>query len=134
MWKPQMWAGFTLVVVSAWVVPPAANAGPGDATVPVIEPVVLEELAHDPAAFTEGFEIDGSALYEGTGLAGASQMRELDPATGTVRRDADSGPGMPAGRRRLGSVLRRRTPDPQRRHQPAAVPRSGHLRRDRRRR
>jgi len=83
-----MWAGFTLVVVSAWVVPPAANAGPGDATVPVIEPVVLEELAHDPAAFTEGFEIDGSALYEGTGLAGASQMRELDPATGTVRREA----------------------------------------------
>ncbi len=83
-----MWAGFTLVVLSTWVVPPAANAGPGDATVPVIEPVVLEELAHDPAAFTEGFEIDGSALYEGTGLAGASQMRELDPATGTVRRTA----------------------------------------------
>ncbi len=83
-----MWAGFTLVVVSTWVVPPAANAGPGDATVPVIAPVVLEELAHDPAAFTEGFEVDGPALYEGTGLAGASQMRELDPATGTVRREA----------------------------------------------
>ncbi|HYJ56796.1 MAG TPA: glutaminyl-peptide cyclotransferase, partial [Mycobacterium sp.] len=41
-----------------------------------------------PAAFTEGFEIHGPALYEGTGMAGASQLRELDPATGAVRREA----------------------------------------------
>jgi glutamine cyclotransferase len=48
---------------------------------------VLAELPHDPAAFTQGLELgpDG-ALYEGTGVAGRSQLRELDPATGAVRR------------------------------------------------
>ena len=43
---------------------------------------MLEEIAHDPGAFTEGFEIDGGVLFEGTGLAGGSQLRKLDPATG----------------------------------------------------
>lgn len=75
-----------VVVAFGWVATTAAGAGPGDATAPVIEPVVLEEIAHDPDAFTQGFEMDGNSLYEGTGLAGASEMRELDPATGAVRR------------------------------------------------
>ncbi|HJT94803.1 MAG TPA: glutaminyl-peptide cyclotransferase [Mycobacterium sp.] len=61
---------------------PAANAEP----VPVVTPVVLAVLPHDTAAYTEGLELDGSALYEGTGLAGESQLRELDPASGAVRR------------------------------------------------
>lgn len=47
---------------------------------------VLGEVPHDPAAFTQGFEIDRGALLETTGLAGQSQLRELDPATGAVRR------------------------------------------------
>lgn len=70
-------------------VAPVAHAEPA----PVITPVVLGELAHDPSAFTEGFELAGAGpaavLYEGTGLAGSSQLRELDPATGTLRRAAD---------------------------------------------
>lgn len=82
-----MWAGAAVVVAVGWAATTAANAGPGDATAPVIEPVVLEELVHDPEAFTQGLEIDGAVLYEGTGLAGASQMRELDPSTGAVRRE-----------------------------------------------
>ncbi|NVN49900.1 Glutamine cyclotransferase [Mycolicibacterium hippocampi] len=82
-----MWAGLALAFVGAAAVLPGAHAQPSD-TVPVIEPVVLEELAHDPEAFTQGFEIDGAVLYEGTGLAGASQMRELDPVTGEVRRES----------------------------------------------
>jgi glutamine cyclotransferase len=44
------------------------------------------EVPHDPAAFTQGFEIADGALYEGTGRAGSSQLRELDPDTGEVRR------------------------------------------------
>jgi len=47
---------------------------------------VLGEVSHDPAAFTEGLEFHGGALLETTGLAGQSQLRELDPATGAVRR------------------------------------------------
>jgi glutamine cyclotransferase len=62
--------------------PPIAQASP----VPVVEPVVLAEIPHDPDAFTQGFEISGATLYEGTGLVGESQMRQLDPDTGEVIR------------------------------------------------
>ena len=49
---------------------------------------MLATLAHDPTAFTEGLVLDGSGLYESTGLVGRSQLRELDPDTGDVRRSA----------------------------------------------
>lgn len=62
---------------------PAAN-GPA----PVIKPVVLEELPHDETAWTQGLELAGPILYEGTGIAGRSQVRELDPVTGAVKRAA----------------------------------------------
>jgi glutamine cyclotransferase len=61
---------------------PTAHAEP----VPVVTPVVLAVIPHDDGAYTEGLELDGSTLYEGTGLAGQSQMRELDPVSGAVRR------------------------------------------------
>ena len=58
---------------------------------PVLRPQVLAELPHDTTAFTQGLEIstgsDGDGvLYEGTGLEGRSQLRELDPETGVVER------------------------------------------------
>jgi glutamine cyclotransferase len=65
-----------------------------EATAPVLRPTVLAETPHDTTAFTQGFEIDGAALYEGTGLAGESQLRELDPATGEVRRSVPVPDGM----------------------------------------
>lgn len=61
---------------------PTAQAQP----VPVVTPVVLAVFPHGTDAYTEGLELDGTTLYEGTGLAGESQMRELDPVTGAVRR------------------------------------------------
>ncbi|AFM19789.1 glutamine cyclotransferase [Mycolicibacterium chubuense NBB4] len=88
MWRK--WIGAVLAVGVGTVLSPPAQA---DSGVPVVEPVVLGELTHDPAAFTEGFEIDGKTLYEGTGLAGGSQLRELDPVTGALRRAVD----MPGG-------------------------------------
>lgn len=60
-------------------------AAPGTGTVPVIRPEVLEELPHDPAAFTQGLELHDGTLYEGTGRVGESEIRALDPATGAVR-------------------------------------------------
>lgn len=83
------WRTWAALVPMAWLVGagvPHAQAVPA---APVVEPVVLAETAHDPAAFTQGFEVDGAVLYEGTGLAGASQLRELDPGTGAVRRAVD---------------------------------------------
>ncbi len=63
----------------------AADTDP-DQPVPVLRPEVLAEVPHDPSAFTQGFEVHEGTLYEGTGLEGRSQLRELDPATGEVRR------------------------------------------------
>jgi glutaminyl-peptide cyclotransferase len=52
-----------------------------------LRPDVLDELPHDTTAFTQGLEFGpNGALYEGTGLEGRSQLRELDPATGDVLR------------------------------------------------
>ncbi len=56
------------------------------ASVPHLRVQVLGSVPHDPTAFTEGLELAGGTLYESTGLAGQSQLRELDPATGALRR------------------------------------------------
>jgi glutamine cyclotransferase len=84
MTKSQMCA--VLALVAAGTVAPMAHAEPA---APVVEPVVLEEIAHDPEAFTQGFEISRGVLYEGTGLAGESQLRTLNPSTGEVTRAVD---------------------------------------------
>jgi glutaminyl-peptide cyclotransferase len=47
---------------------------------------VLDTTPHDAGAFTQGLEIDGGVLYEGTGLEGQSSMRATDPDTGTVEK------------------------------------------------
>jgi glutaminyl-peptide cyclotransferase len=49
---------------------------------------VLATLPHDPTSFTEGLQRDGTTLWEGTGLAGLSELRELDPTTGALVRSA----------------------------------------------
>lgn len=56
---------------------------------------VLGQIPHDPYAFTEGLDIDGSNLYESTGTSsvGQSQLRELDPTTGAQRRAVPLPPG-----------------------------------------
>jgi glutamine cyclotransferase len=54
--------------------------------VPVLRPQVLAQIPHDTTAFTEGLEVDHGVLWEGTGLAGRSQLRALDPTTGALRR------------------------------------------------
>ncbi len=92
---------FLLVLVGALFVPAAApplveesltsrsTDGPaGTPEVPVLRAEVLAEVPHDPSAFTQGLELHDGVLYEGTGLAGKSQLRELDPATGELRRVA----------------------------------------------
>ncbi|MFJ3235808.1 glutaminyl-peptide cyclotransferase [Streptomyces sp. NPDC086787] len=40
---------------------------------------VLETLPHDPRAFTQGLEMSGGRLYEGTGLSGQSTVRSGPP-------------------------------------------------------
>ena len=64
-------------------------AQPSEPAAPLrLRPHVLEKIPHDTAAFTEGLEIDGGVLYEGTGLEGRSDLRATDPDTGRVTRRA----------------------------------------------
>lgn len=52
----------------------------------VVVPEILDELPHDPVAFTQGLAFADSRLYEGTGLERGSSIRRIDPATGDVER------------------------------------------------
>lgn len=45
---------------------------------------ILEKLAHDRRAFTEGLTYVNGRLFESVGLYQQSQLRELDPETGEV--------------------------------------------------
>ena len=47
---------------------------------------VINRYPHDPGAFTQGLIFDNGLLYESTGLHGRSSLREVDLATGAVRR------------------------------------------------
>jgi glutaminyl-peptide cyclotransferase len=55
---------------------------------------VLAVLPHDTSAFTQGLEVSGDVLYEGTGLEGQSSMRALDPSTAQVEKKVDLPPEM----------------------------------------
>jgi glutamine cyclotransferase len=55
---------------------------------------VVAVLPHDTSAFTQGLEVSGDVLYEGTGLEGQSSMRALDPSTAQVEKKVDLPPEM----------------------------------------
>lgn len=83
-----MRGGMRAVAAVLLVLGTVAACGSPAPDAPAVRPVVLGQVPHDRTAFTQGLELapGGGALYEGTGLEGRSQLRELDPATGAVRR------------------------------------------------
>ncbi|WP_433713318.1 glutaminyl-peptide cyclotransferase [Nocardia sp. CA-084685] len=58
------------------------GCGDSDNDVPRLHIEVVGTRPHDPRAFTEGLEVDGNVLYEGTGMPGASDVRATDLTTG----------------------------------------------------
>jgi glutaminyl-peptide cyclotransferase len=52
-------------------------------------PEIIASYDHDPASFTQGLVFDKGILYESAGEYGASDLREVDPQTGTVLRKVD---------------------------------------------
>lgn len=83
MWRVAFRSVLTSVVLAGTVIAaPVARAE----TVPVIRPTVVGVVPHDPGAYSEGLEFDGPALYEATGEVGKSELRQVDPVTGTVIR------------------------------------------------
>lgn len=81
--------GAVLLLMAGCAAAAPEGAAPENSA-PATRPQVLAELPHDRGAFTEGLEVvpgtGGAVLYESTGLAGESQLREVDAATGAVRR------------------------------------------------
>lgn len=63
-------------------------ATPVHPQVPTLHPIILSTRPHDPAAFTEGLDIEGNLLYEGTGMPGHSVVRVADLGTGAVHAEA----------------------------------------------
>ena len=56
-------------------------------TVVAVESLTVDvhrQIPHDPAAFTQGLLWWQGKLFESTGRRGQSQLRRIDPATGTV--------------------------------------------------
>lgn len=76
-----------LPIAIALLVAAGCSTAPADAPRGAVElrADVLEEIPHDPEAFTQGFELVDGVLYEGTGLEGSSTLRATDPETGEVR-------------------------------------------------
>lgn len=66
--------------------PGSSPAAPPGAEPERLRASVLEVRPHDPTSFTQGFELAGGVLYEGTGMVGQSAMLATDPATGQARR------------------------------------------------
>lgn len=52
-------------------------------------PRVLAVWPHDPGSFTEGLLWDDGFLYESSGLYGKSNLRKVDPQTGSVLQRTD---------------------------------------------
>jgi glutamine cyclotransferase len=75
-------------LVLAACAPPPAQPPPEPAAPSRLQADVLETRPHDPKAFTQGLELDGGVLYEGTGIEGESAVRATDPETGRVQRQA----------------------------------------------
>lgn len=63
-----------------------APAVPFSARTPLSRPTVVERFAHDSAAYTQGLLFVGGRLFEGTGLEGQSDVREVALRTGRVIR------------------------------------------------
>ncbi len=58
------------------------GCGGSDSDPPRLHIELVGTRPHDPRAFTEGLEVDGTVLYEGTGMPGASGVRATDLTTG----------------------------------------------------
>ena len=72
--------------------PPHTNADarppaiPFDTATPRISARVIKSWPHDTAAYTQGLTFFRGHLLESTGRVGLSDVREVDPTTGAVRR------------------------------------------------
>jgi len=76
---------------------PTADTAPtvaASASIPTYSYRIVNTYPHDPAAFTEGLVFFNGDLYESTGLAGQSSLRQVALATGAVLRSQSLAPNV----------------------------------------
>ncbi|MFE3052653.1 glutaminyl-peptide cyclotransferase [Nocardia sp. NPDC059239] len=99
-------AAATITLSTALALAATATGCTSSDNTPKLRVEVVATRPHDPGAFTEGLEVDGSVLYEGTGLAGHSSIRATDLNTGAELARADlPAPLFGEGITRAGDVL-----------------------------
>jgi glutaminyl-peptide cyclotransferase len=57
-----------------------------DRALPIEKGEVVATYPHDPDSFSQGLVVEGSTLYESTGLFGSSSLRVVDLETGKVQK------------------------------------------------
>ena len=67
---------------------------PSGSTVPHYSYQIVRRLPHDSGSFTQGLEIEGDVLYEGTGLEGHSRLRRLNIETGRLLQEVPLSPDL----------------------------------------
>jgi glutamine cyclotransferase len=67
---------------------PATPQAAAQAESPMVPARVIATYPHDAGAFTQGLFFHDGRLFESTGQYGESAIREVDLATGTVKREA----------------------------------------------
>lgn len=79
------------LIVCVWMALTPAQAAPSITLTPVYAWRVVATYPHDPAAFTQGLVFTDGVLYEGTGWFGASSLRRVDLASGSVLQQRNLG-------------------------------------------
>lgn len=69
----------------------ASSGAAGLSQTPWLRPDVLAVYPHDDQAYTQGLLLHQGNFYESTGRYGSSDIREVDPRTGTVIRKQEIG-------------------------------------------
>ena len=89
----RRWSVFSALLILTLMIASAGSAdvrgrsiGDSEPTSPVI---ILERVAHDEQAFTQGFLIWNHTLYESTGLYNHSTLREVNLGDGSILRSID---------------------------------------------
>lgn len=98
--KKRQWSlgGFLLALLAVLVIcsgcveqeMPAPSSAPSPSRLtatPVYGYEIVNVYPHDASAFTQGLVFADGVLYEGTGLHGASRLRQVELATGRVLQD-----------------------------------------------
>src|SRR5215217_1528873 len=86
--RREFFMGVLVAAVLAGVLACSNSSSAGQATdaVPVYSYQIINTWPHDAEAYTQGLVFHDGALFESTGLRGASSLRRVELKTGMVKK------------------------------------------------